>query len=218
MRTKLAILAVAALLALSMGSVTAAMDTTTADTTSDDVLPANYTVDITNSGEVRDEAVDQAIETTWTNQTVRNHFDEGAAVHFEVWASRLDADVIHIKVAPIDEPDETRVIADVDLSEQRITSVDEPVKLTASNAVSINASDYDIKKIENSNNGSDGTNTTRLTADQAVSIQLNESSIEHGDDGTFTFEVDDGNEITTVASDRVIEINSPPETQTDAGE
>lgn len=180
MRTKLAVLAVAALLALGTDSVVAAMDTPTADIASDNALPANYTVDVINPGEVSDEEIDQAIETTWANDTVRSYFDDDAAVHFEVWASELDEDVIHVKVAPIEEPDETRVIADVNLSEQQVTYIDEPVKLNVSNAITINASDYDLNDADHSQDTNGEENATRLTADQAAQIELNESSIERG--------------------------------------
>lgn len=138
MRTKLAVLAVAALLALGTGSV----------------------------------------------------FDERAGVHFEVWASELDEDVIHVDVAPIGEPDQTRVATAVDQSKQQVTAVNEPVKLTASDAVTIDGSDYDIVETEGTEDTGDEENATRLTADQAIQGQINESSIERSDDGTLTGEVD----------------------------
>ncbi|QCC49458.1 hypothetical protein [Halobellus limi] len=219
MRTKLALLAVAALLALGTGSVVAAMDTPTADTASDDALPANYTVDVINSGEVSDEEVDQVIETAWANHTVRSYFDEVTAVHFEVWASELDENVIHVKIAPIEEPDETRVITDVNLSKKQVTYIDEPVKLNASNAITIDATDYDLNDTEHSQNTNNEENATRLTADQATQIELNESSIERGGDGTFTLEVEDDDETTTtVPSEEIIRIDLSPENQTVNGE
>lgn len=219
MRTKLAVLAVAALLALGTGSVVAAMDTPTADTASDEALPANHTVDVINPGEVSDEEIDQAIETAWANDTIRSYFDEGAAVHFEVWASGLDENVIHVKVAPFNEPDETRVIADVNPSEQQVTYIDEPVMLNASNAITINASDYDLNDTEHSQDTNDEENATRLTADQATQIEVNESSIERGGDGIFTLEVEDDNgTTTTVASDEIIRIDLQPENRTVADE
>jgi hypothetical protein len=190
MNTNLAVLAVAALLALGTGGVVAAMDAPTTDTASDDVLPANYTVDVINQDGVSDEAVDQAIETAWANDTVQSYFDEGAGVHFEVWASGLDEDVIHVDVAPIGEPDETRVVTDVDSSTQRVTAVSEPVKLNASDAVTIDCSDDDTDVDSGTEDTSSEENATRLTADQAIQGQIDESSIERGDDGTLTFEVD----------------------------
>lgn len=211
MRTKLAVLAVAALLVLGTGSVVAAMDAPTADTASDDALPVNYTVDVVNPGEVSDAAVDQAIETAWTNHTVRSYFDAGAAVHFEVWASGLDEDVIHVKAAPIDQPDETRVITDVDPSEQQVTYVDEPVELNASNAVAIDASDYDVDYTERNEDAGGEEDATRLTADRANQVRLDETSIERGGDGTFTFELeDDDGTTTTVPSDEIIRIDLTP--------
>lgn len=218
MRTKLAVLAVAALLSLGTGSVVAAMDAPTADTISNDALPANYTVDVINSGEVSNEEVNQTIETAWANDTVRSYFDDDAAIHFEVWASELDEDVIHVKVAPIEEPDKTRVIADVDSSEQQVTSTDEPVKLNASNAITINASDYDISGTEHSQDTNGEDNATRLTADKATQIELNENSIERGGNGTFTFEIeDDDGSSTTVPSDEIIGINLSPANPTVSG-
>ncbi|GAA0515177.1 hypothetical protein [Halorubrum aquaticum] len=214
MRTKLAVLAVAALLAFGTGSVVAAMDTPTTDTASDDVLPANHSVDVIDPGEMSDEKIDQAIETAWENETVRSYFDDDAAVHFEVWASGLDEDVIHVKVAPIKEPDETRVIADVNLSQQRVTYIDEPVKLNASNAITINASDYDLNDTDHSQGTNDEENTTRLTADQVTPIELNESSIERGGDGTFTLEVEGDGTTPTVPSDEIIRIDLQPENRT----
>ena len=215
MRTKLAVLAVAALLAIGTGSVVAAMGSSTTDTASDDALPANHTVEVINPGEVSDEEIDQAIETAWANDTVRSYFDDDTAVHFEVWASRLEGDVIHVKVAPIDDPDETRAIADVNLSEQQVTYIDEPVKLNASNAITINASDYDRNDTEHSQNTDDEENATKLTADQATQIELNESSIERSGDGTFTIEVEDDNgTTTTVPPDNIIRIDLQPENRT----
>jgi hypothetical protein len=218
MRTKGAALAVAALLSLGTGSVVAAMDAPTVDTISDDALPANHTVDVINSGEVSDEAVDKAIQTAWTNETVRSYFDDDAAVHFEVWASGVDDEVIHVDVAPVEEPGETRVIADVDPSEQQVISTDEPVKLNATNAITINASDYDINDTGHSQDANGEENATRLTADQAAQIELDESSVEHGVNGTFTFEVeDDDGTTTTVRSDEIIRIDLSPANRTVSG-
>lgn len=219
MRTKLAVLAVAALLALGTGSVVAAVDIPTADTASDDALPANYTVDVISPGEVSNEEVDQAIETAWANQTVRGYFDEVTTVHFEVWASGLDESMIHVKAAPLEEPDETRVITDVNLSKKQVTYIDEPVKLNTSNAITIDATDYDLNDTEPSQHTNNEENTTKLTADQATQIELNESSIERGGEGTFTFEVEDDDETTTtVPSEDIIRIDLPPENQTVHGE
>ncbi|MDG5778764.1 hypothetical protein VB773_00075 [Haloarculaceae archaeon H-GB2-1] len=209
MRTKLAALAVAVLLVIGTGSVVAAMDPPTTDTASDYVLPVNYTIDVFNPGEESDEEVDQAIETAWVNHTVRSYFDEGAAVHFEVWATGSDEDVMRVKVAPIKEPDEKRVIAEVDLPEQQVTSTDEPEKLNASNAITINISDYDLNDTEhNQDTNSEGT-ATQLTDDQATQIELNETSIERGVNGLFTFEAKDENETSAaVSSDEIRPTNT----------
>ncbi|MFD1587648.1 hypothetical protein ACFR9U_11685 [Halorientalis brevis] len=198
MRQKALTLAVAALLALgASGVVAATMDGSTADAASADVLPANYTVDVTNPEMVSDEAADTAIETAWANEDVRSHFDDGAAVHFDLWASELDDGVIHVSVAPMDDPDDTRVIADVALDQETVTSVDEPVTLNVSSAMSINASETDVVSVDGSeyelrrDDSAGEENATRLTADQAVQIELNESSIERRGNGTFTIEIDD---------------------------
>jgi hypothetical protein len=164
---------------------------------------------------VSDEEIDQAIETAWANDTVRSYFDDDTAVHFEVWDSRLDEDVTQIKIAPAEEPDKTRVIADVNLSEQQVTYIDEPVKLHASNAITVNGSDYDLNDTEHSQNTDDEENAARLTADQATQIELNESSIERSGDGTFTIEVEDDNgTTTTVPPDDIIRIDLQPENRT----
>lgn len=218
MRTKLTVLAVTALLALGTGSAVAAMDTPTSDTASDDALPAKHTVDVINTGEVNYEEIDLAVETAWANDTVQDYFDDDVAVHFEVWASRLDDDVIHVKVAPIQNPDKTRVIADISLSGQQVTYIDEPVKLNASNAVTINASDYDLTDTDHSQDTSDEKNTSEGTIDQTTQIDLNESSIERDGDGTFTFEIENngGNTTTPVPSDEIVRISLQPEDSTEA--
>ncbi|MDQ2055540.1 hypothetical protein [Halobellus sp. H-GB7] len=215
MRTKLAVLAVAALLALVTGSVVAAMGAPTADTASDVALPANYTVDVINSREMSDEEVDHAIETAWANDTVRSYFADDVTVHFEVWASGLDEDVSHVTIAPIDESSGARVLADVNLSEEQVIYIDEPVKLNASSAITIDAGDYGLNGTEHNQNTNSEENTTKLAADQATQIELNESSIERGGDGTFTFEAgDDDRTTTTVSSEKVIKIDLPPENRT----
>ncbi|MGQ3330167.1 hypothetical protein [Halorubrum sp. FL23] len=219
MRTKLAVLAVAALLALGTGSAVAAMDGPTTDAASDDALPANYTVDVITPGEVSDEEVDRAIETAWMNHTVRSYFDEGAAVHFEASASGLDEDTIRVKIAPLKEPDETRVIADVDLPGKQVTSTDEPVKLNASNAITINTSDYDLNDTEQSQDTNGEENATRLTDAQATQIEINETSIERGENGSFTVEVeDDDGTSATVSSDEIIRTDLSPANRTVRGE
>ncbi len=218
MRDNVLTLAVVALLALSAsGVVAASIDTPNADTTSATASPANYTVDISNPDAVSEEEVDQAIKTAWANDTVQSYFNGSAAVHFEVWASEFDEEIVHVKVAPQDAPEDTRVVADVDLDKQTVTSVDEPVTLNASNAVSLNAADYDIVSADgdelelNQDNESSDENVTKIPADQLSQIQLNESSIARGSDGTFTFQIGGGDETTMdVSSEDIIQIVLSP--------
>ena len=188
MRTKALTLAVAALLALgASGGVTASTATPVADTASADALPSDHTVDVVNPDAVSDAAVDQAIETAWANDTVQSYFDDGAAVHFQVWATELDEDVVHVNVAPRDAPDETRVVADVALGENTVTSVDEPVKLTASNSISIDATEYDTA--------------------QASQFSPDEDSMERGGDGTFSFTLEDADGLfTDVSAEDILRI------------
>ncbi|MFC7132093.1 MULTISPECIES: hypothetical protein [Salinibaculum] len=187
MRTKALTLAVAALLALgASGGVTASTATPVADTASADALPSDHTVDVLTPAAVSDAAVDQAIETAWANDTVQSYFDDGAAVHFQVWTSELDEDVVHVNVAPRDSPDETRVVAHVTLGENTVTSVtsvDEPVKLTASNSISIDATDYELQNADPERQD----NETRDDTAQASQFSVDEDSMERGGDGTFSF-------------------------------
>lgn len=191
MRTKIAILAAATLLILGTGSIVAAVDEPRNDTVSEDELPANFSVDVTNSEKVSDEGVDQAIKTAWANDTIQSYFDKNEPVSFEIWASGLDGEAIRVKAAPIKGADETRVTATVDLSEQQVTSITEPMKLNSSRADTISTSDYNLNATQSVDDTSDKENATRLTSDQADQVDLNQSSIERSDDGTLTFEVDD---------------------------
>lgn len=223
MRENLLTLALVALLALGASGVAAAsMNVANADTTSAAALPANYTVDITNPDAASDEDVARAIETAWANDTVRSYFDADA-VHFKVWASELDDRSVYVKVAPQDAPTYTRVVADVDPDKQTVTSVDEPVTLTASNAVSLNATDDDIASADgdelevNRDNESGDENPTEITADQSSQVRLNESSMTRGGDGTFTFQVGGGDETTVDASPtEIVRIVLSPDGITDS--
>jgi hypothetical protein len=183
MRYKTLTLAVAALLALGAGGVTAtSMTNPAADTASADVLPANHTVDVVNPDEVSDEAVEQAIETAWANEDVRGYVEGNDAVHFEVWASELDDDTVYVDVAPIESPKDTLVRAHVNVTQQTVISTDEPVTLNASNAtsitaseggnVSVNGTDYDL----NRNTEDPAENGTRYTAEQSTEFEINASS------------------------------------------
>ncbi|APW98535.1 hypothetical protein CHINAEXTREME_12455 [Halobiforma lacisalsi AJ5] len=182
-------------------------------------MPANYTTEITNSDAMTDAEIDRALTTAWQNDTVQNYFDDGAAVHFDVWASELHDDTMYVKVAPIDAPDETRVIADVDLDRQAVTSTDEPVKLDTTDSVSIDASDIDLDQPDQQDEPSDVEDVTQYSATETVEFDLNESSIEHGGDGTFDFtlgsESDTG---ITVSAGDILRIDLSPDNILDGDE
>ena len=198
MRNKAIALVFAALLAFgASGVVTASMAPPAADTASADAPPDNYTVDIVNPDEVSDEDVTQAVSIAWANDEVRSYFDDGAAVHFEVWASELHDGIVHVDVAPMDAPDNTRVIADVDLDEQTVTSIDEPVAFNTTTAMSINASDGDSVSIDgaeyeqNRDDANDEESATRITADESFQLNFSDSTIEPQDDGTYRVDLTD---------------------------
>lgn len=197
MRNKIFTLAVAAMLAITAsGAVAAGTGALAADSDSATALPDNHSVNVLNADEVSEEEVEQAITTAWGNEDVQQYFTDGAAVHFEVWASELNDSTVHVKIGPKESPDETRVIASIDLDRAAVVSVSEPVTLNESNAISINASssdgvtidgaEYDLNRDEQSSED----NRTRYTAERATHIDLNESSIEPVEDGTFTIEVE----------------------------
>lgn len=208
MRDNALTLAVAALLAISAsGVVAASMGTPAADSGSATALPANHSIDVVNPDEVSDQEIDQAIETAWANSEVQSYFDDGAGVHFQVWASELDDGIVHVTVAPIDAPDEMRVAVDTDPEREAVTSVTESVKLNASNATSfdLSAENVSIEGDESEPAGDDTSsseNATRITADQAIQLQFNESSIEYQEDGTFTGEVEPRNDTHSERSSR----------------
>ncbi|WP_254831265.1 hypothetical protein [Haloglomus salinum] len=217
MRYNALTLVVVALLAVgASGGVAASTNPSTAGTTPADVPAANHTVDIVNPDEISDEEVDRAIETAWANDEVQSYFDDDAAVHFDIWASELDERVVHVNIAPADAPDSTRVIADVDIERGTVTSIDEPVRLNASNAMTINTSgdtSVSIDGAEYELHGNDTTSdgdATRYPAHQATHFQLNESSIERGGDGAFTFELeDDDGTVTDVSIGDIFRIDFP---------
>jgi hypothetical protein len=195
MRRNLFTLVAVTLLAVgASGVVAATLDAPSADTQSADALPANHTVDVINPGDVSDDAVDRAVETTWADDEVRSYFADGAAVHFEVWGGLHDG-TINVDVAPADAPDDTRVVATVDPETGTVTTVEEPVRLNASNAVSIDlgengtvSADGDEYEVNDSEASTDRNRT--YTADQSVRIDLDEDSLERGADGTFSVEVE----------------------------
>jgi len=193
-RNALALVAVALLAVGASGVVAATMDAPSADAQSADALPANYTVDVVDYGDVSDDAVDRAVETAWTNDEVRSYFADGAAVHFEVWAGLHDG-TVNVNVAPADAPDDTRVVATVDLDDGTVTAVEEPVQLNASNAISIDLGENGTVSVDgdeyeaNDTEASTDRNRT-YTADQSVRIDLDEDSLERGEDGTLSFEVE----------------------------
>ena len=119
---------------------------------------------------------------------------DGAAVHFEVWAGLHDG-TVNVNVAPADAPDDTRVVATVDPETGTVTTVEEPVELNASNAVSIDLGENGTisaggdEYAANDSEASTDRNRT-YTADQSVRIDLDEDSLEPGADGTFSVEVE----------------------------
>ncbi len=218
MRTNLSVLAVAALLVVGTGSVVAAaMDDPTADTSSADALPSNYTVETIGTADLSDEELATALEIAWANEDVRSYVDDGTAVHFEVWTSDLD-DSVHVNVAPEATPDDTRVLAEVDLDQQTVTTIDEPVELNASSAITIDASDYNLTEPTARGETTDGENATRLTAEQSQQIQLNETTIDRGGDGTFTIEVEDCETSMVVPQEAIVRIDLPQNNTTIEGQ
>lgn len=196
MRTTVTLLAVAALLTLGTGSVVAtSMEDPTAN--SPEELPANHTVDVVNPDAIDDAQVDRAIETAWANDTVRGYFADDPAIHFEVWAPELRDDAVHVEVAPNDAPDETRVVATVDLNRHRVTSIEEPVTLNVTSATSMQFDDGSIKEVENGEEIVYETNLTVKSADQADRLRIDARTLDREGDGTFSVEVDD--EVSTAA-------------------
>ncbi|WP_276274109.1 hypothetical protein [Haloarcula litorea] len=195
MHTKALTLAVATLLTVGVGGVaTATTDTATADAGSAAGLPANHTVDVVTPDELTGEAGDRAVEIAWANDEVRRHFAADAAVHFEVTASKLHDGVVSVSIAPMETPGNARVVADVRLDQQTVTSVVEPVTLDASNAVSLDAGAHTTASEANASDDatSHAGNVTRVTAGESIHLRVNESTIEDGENGSFVVEVEDG--------------------------
>jgi hypothetical protein len=111
-----------------------------------------------------------------------------------------DDEIVHVDVAPQDAPDETRVMATVDLNAETVTDVTEPVKLNASNAISINETEYGIVSADGDeftlNDGDEESteqhdiNATKITADQLHEEQINMSSAESQGEDVFTIELE----------------------------
>ena len=197
MRHRLTVLAVAALLALGTGGgVAAALD----QPTNGAEPPADYTVAVETPDELTDEDVDRAVALAWADDQVRSQFEDGAAVHFELWASGSADGIVHVDVTPADDHEDLRAVADVNVDDGTVTNVDEPVTLTVSDATSIDGDEYDlVDAATDADSGADAAtettsddgNATRLTADESVSIDV-ENATDAGDDGTFSVTVPDG--------------------------
>jgi hypothetical protein len=201
MSTRLTAIAVAALLALGTGSVVAATADTPRADTSNDALPANYTVEVV-SGDPADDTLDRAIRTVWANDTVRGHFEDGDPVHFEVRSSSRN-DSIHVTLASGERPDETRVVAAVDSDRWTVTSVSEFITLAATNVTELNGSDLEVTVTSARADGDGDRNATRLTADQSQQFRIVESTTDR-ENGITVFEAStDGTESssTTVTDD-----------------
>jgi len=209
MRHKLAVLAVAALLALSTGGVVGATLDTPTDESTETELPNDHTVENVNPDELSEEEADRALEAAWANETVRSYFDDDTGVHFKLWASAFDEDSVSVHVAPVDAPDDTRVIAEVDLTDGVVTRTHEPVRLNASNAIEIDGSNYDIETADAQKRADSDANATRISSDELQQVQLNESSIERGGDGTFTIEIEGDEEVS--GSEEITRIDTAPE-------
>jgi len=209
MRHKLAVLAVAALLALSTGGVVGATLDTPTDESTETELPNDHTVENVNPDELSEEEADRALEAAWANETVRSYFDDDTGVHFKLWASAFDEDSVSVHAAPVDAPDDTRVIAEVDLTDGVVTRTHEPVRLNASNAIEIDGSNYDIETVDAQKRADSDENATRISSDELHQVQLNESSIERGGDGTFTMEVEGDEEVSD--SEEITRIDTAPE-------
>lgn len=196
MRTTLAALAVAALLALGAGGVAAATaDTPQADAPTD-VLPANHTVEVVGD-DLSDETRDRAIRTAWANDTVSSHFADGDPVHFEVWPSQNGS--IRVMLAPGQHPNETRVVATVDADQWAVTSVSEPITLAAINVTDVNESDVEVNVTSVRTDGDDDRNATRHTADQSRQFRIVELTTDR-ENGTTVFEAStDGTESSATA-------------------
>lgn len=192
MRTRLTVLAVAALLTLGTGSVVAAsMDDPTADDESAEVLPANHSVDVLEPDEIDADDVDRALEAAWENETVRAAVEDDSAVHFEVWGSAFDDEEVVVDVAPGATPGETRIVAEVDLDEDRVTSVDEPVTLNVTQSTSVDLDGEDVHEVENGEEIVFVENVTRDSAASTFEVQVEEHSTDGGDE-TATADDDDG--------------------------
>lgn len=214
MRHRLTVLAVAALLALGTGGgVAAALD----QPTNEAELPADYTVAVETPDELTDADVDRAVALAWADDQVRSQFEDGAAVHFELWASELDQGIVYVDVTPADDHDDLRVVADVNVDNETVTNVDEPVTLNASSATSVDGDEYDLVDAEAdtdsdtaTDTGSDDGNATRLTADESVSIDTNVTL--DSDDGAFSVTVPDDPASTSTVEMFAIHVSATPET------
>ncbi|WP_239642094.1 hypothetical protein [Natrinema versiforme] len=184
------------------------MDSPNADTASAAELPANYTVDVVTPDAVSDAEVDRAIATAWANDAVRSALDDGDEVSFEVSASESEDDIVHVEVSPQDPTKGSLVVADVDIDQGTVTSVDEAVTIDASdmNTTSIDDTDYDIVSADGHESDLDhddangDENATQHTGEQVTELSLSESSMESVEEGTFSIEISTGDETSSNAA------------------
>lgn len=127
MRHKTLTIAVVALLAFGASGVVSASlapnHSTNMPTQSpvENALSGNHTVEVIDPDDRLDErAATDAWQTAWANETVRDHFEDGTAVHFHVEAV---GDELQVYVAA-DENSPPRVEADVDLNNETVVGVE----------------------------------------------------------------------------------------------
>lgn len=203
MRTKLFALALAATLAIGASGVVAA-DAGSGERSAVQ-LPDEYGVDVTDSEDVLDDAdVDRAIKTAWSDAAFRSYFETGEYVHFDVWAQGPNED-IHVSAGPSSDTGDDRVYATVDLDAGVVTEVDEPVRLNATSARTIEL-DGDTFEFSNGTDTSDdgtiafevpedaGSDTdeeydAKLTAEESLTVGLDLIDDAFGSDGVALYEM-----------------------------
>ncbi|MFC7194997.1 hypothetical protein ACFQL4_10590 [Halosimplex aquaticum] len=111
--------------------------------------PANYTVDTVDpDGNLSETVVEDAWRTAWSSAEVREHFDDGEPVRFDVWAPVSDDDEVSVWVAR-NETAPTRVVADVDPSTGSVIDVGEPEVRTANESVHVEVTETAIESAGN---------------------------------------------------------------------
>lgn len=184
MRHKTLTLAVAALLAFGASGVVAASispspsATTAAQSPADDASPVNYTVEVIDPhDQLTAQEVEKARQVAWANEEVRSYFEDGAAVHFEVWAPQPNENRTVVSVAPAESPDKSRVLANVHLDHpngEQVTDVKEPRILNESSMRSVNLTDNGTFAVESDNQDEqvDGDETTKLGSGKSITFDV----------------------------------------------